>query len=253
MYHGFNLEIKNDFFTKHLQTGKNLYEENKKAVKVTLAEFENSRGDLVASKVVAQWFPKIDAQVFLSHSHRDKSQVLALAGWLKTELGLTVFVDSSVWGFAGDLMKLIDDAHSKNPEGQYVYERLNRSAAHVHMMLSTALTTMIDHCECVMFLNTPRSIQAKESIQGSSNTTPSPWIYSEIAMTSMIRCRVPDRHQTVVKSFALDSATESLSVQYDVNLGHLTRLDDNDLKNWSAQPTKRGTAALDALYALKRR
>lgn len=255
MYRGFNLEIKGEYLMEHLQTGKSLHEQYKKAVKLTLAEFENSRGDLIASKVVARWFPKIDAHVFLSHSHQDNSQVLALAGWLKNKLGLTAFVDSSVWGFAEDLIKLIDNVHSKNPaSGKYVYERRNRSTAHVHMMRSTALATMIDQCECIMFLNTPSSIKASDSIASSGRTTPSPWIYSEIAMTSLIRSRLPiRRHQVVGESLSMEAATRDLSVQYDVNLEHLTKLDDSDLRSWLAQAiNRRGDAALDTLYALKK-
>jgi hypothetical protein len=53
------------------------------------------------------------------------------------------------------------------------------------MMLSTALSMMIDKAECLFFLNTPNSIQATEAI----DRTKSPWIYHEISISSLIRKR----------------------------------------------------------------
>ena len=53
------------------------------------------------------------------------------------------------------------------------------------MMLSTALTMMIDKVECVLFLNTPKSIDTTEVI----DKTKSPWIYLEMAMMKLVRKR----------------------------------------------------------------
>ena len=56
----------------------------------------------------ANWFPQIKADIFISHSHKDEDLALALAGWLKVSFGLTAFIDSCVWGYANDLLKMID-------------------------------------------------------------------------------------------------------------------------------------------------
>ena len=55
------------------------------------------------------------------------------------------------------------------------------------MMLSTALTQMIDKTECLLFLNTPFSISTSEVV----NETESPCIYSELAVTKMLRDNAP--------------------------------------------------------------
>ena len=59
----------------------------------------------------ANWFPQIKADIFISHSHKDKGLALALAGWLEETFGLTAFIDSCVWGYANKLLKMIDDEY----------------------------------------------------------------------------------------------------------------------------------------------
>jgi hypothetical protein len=63
---------------------------------------------LKANLLIAQWFPYINADIFISHSHKDYNDVVCLAGWLEEKFGLTAFVDSSVWGYSDRLLKLID-------------------------------------------------------------------------------------------------------------------------------------------------
>ena len=56
--------------------------------------------------------------------------VIALNGWLYESFGIKSFIDSSVWGYANDLLKLIDDAYCLNLEGtnkSYNYEKRNYS------------------------------------------------------------------------------------------------------------------------------
>lgn len=52
------------------------------------------------------WFPKINADIFLSHSHKDEKLIIAFAGWLKDTFNLDVFIDSCIWGYSNDLQKL---------------------------------------------------------------------------------------------------------------------------------------------------
>ena len=55
----------------------------------------------------------------------------------------------------------------------YDYNKRNYSTSHVHMMLSTALTMMMDEAECVIFLNTPNALSTKDIV----HKTESPWIF----------------------------------------------------------------------------
>lgn len=67
------------------------------------------------------------------------------------------------------------------------YDKRNYSTSHVHMMLSIALTSMIDACETVFLLNTPQSISLEEDIK--KEQTSSPWIYHELSTANVMRVK----------------------------------------------------------------
>jgi hypothetical protein len=117
------------------------------------------------------------------------------------------------------------------------------------MILSTALNMMIDKTECIIFLNTPDSICAETAIH--KPRTYSPWIYSEIAMTQLIRKKTLEEHRGLVKKAAQLLSEEQLRIKYDVDLSHLKDIDDNVLKEWERRakllPKEN---LLDVLYEL---
>lgn len=130
-----------------------------------------------------EWFPTEKYDVFLSHSHKDLEKVLAFAGWLVCTFDLKCFVDSCTWDYCDNLLKQIDDKYCKNEHSNtYSYTKRNYSTSHVHMMLSIALSKVMDLSECVMFINTPHSISVKKNfgdLQKGKNckqSTASPWI-----------------------------------------------------------------------------
>ncbi|MGU7778668.1 hypothetical protein [Burkholderia sp. PU8-34] len=254
MYRGFNLDLDGADFSEYVPHGRQIHEKNKTRVKKQLDSFKDRNGDLLASKIIANWFPPVEADVFLSHSHRDAEFVIGLSGWLEKAFGLTSFIDSCIWGYSENLLKMIDNKYCYQPSSKtYSYEKRNRSTSHVYMMLSTALTKMMHNCECIMFVNTPRSISPREHIEGEGETD-SPWIYSEIAMTSLIEKRPPEEHRErsmVKSSIAMDSLNESLLVRYDVDLTHLAQLTTNDIRAWYNKNQKTGPKSLDTLYGLK--
>ena len=170
--------------------GEEMLKADRTTVQNKLKKFLLSDGSLDGSKMQENWFPQIEADVFISHSHRDEELALGLAGWLKEHFGLKAFIDSAVWGYANDLLKDIDNKYCLQTGRQvYNYQKRNQSTSHVHMMLSVALNQMIDNTECLFFLNTPNSVSIGASIGG---TTPSPWIYSEIAM-SRLKEKAPEK------------------------------------------------------------
>jgi len=115
------------------------------------------------------------------------------------------------------------------------------------MMLSTALARMMNDCECIIFLNTPHSISPVNYIRGQ--VTDSPWIYSEIAMTSLLQKRSPSDHRELAKSTVI--ANEALRIRYEVDLKHLTELTSVDISMWKKRSAGiKGVDALDVLYEL---
>jgi hypothetical protein len=119
------------------------------------------------------------------------------------------------------------------------------------MMLSIAITKMIHNSECIMFVDTPNSISTEEYIKGRGMTD-SPWIYSEISMTSLVQKRPPSEHRGrfVKAGRAQDSLTESFQIKYDVDTKHLAPLTSTMFASWQGCK-KKGVDALDALYNLE--
>lgn len=73
----------------------------------------NGENYLDGDVIQAEWFPTINAKVFISHSHED----LATALFLKKkfdEVNVPAFVDSVVWGYCDDLLKKIDNKYCCN-------------------------------------------------------------------------------------------------------------------------------------------
>jgi len=253
MYQGFNLALKNALWDgEHLAYGALLHAGQRKQVKTTIDAFADHDGVLDASKMQANWFPQIDAQIFISHSHADATFALGLAGWLKTHFDLVSFIDSCAWGYADDLLALVDRQFCRNPGGEtYSYSKRNRSTSHVHMMLSTALATMMDKCECLFFLNTPSSITPADVIEAAeTGTTTSPWIYSEIAMSGLIRRKSMSQHRRVREDAR--AVANSLPLRYDVSVSHLESLNARDLDAWRRGAAVSNAHPLDLLYRMKR-
>lgn len=86
--------------------------------------------------------------------------------------GINTFVDSMIWDNYRDLL----DEFGANLNGR---ERLNL-VAHLHIILASSLTYMIDKCKCFIFLASENSIS-------NGSYTFSPWIYHELLTASIIQ------------------------------------------------------------------
>lgn len=259
MYRGFQLRLTSQSTSlisklkEYANQGWEILKADRTQVQEILDDFLLSDGSLDGSKMQENCFPQIKADVFISHSHQDEELALGLAGWLNKHFGLKAFIDSAVWGYANDLLKDIDNKYCLLTGSQvYNYQKRNQSTSHVHMMLSVALNQMIDNTECLFFLNTPHSVSIGASIDG---TTPSPWIYSEVAMSRLIRKRLPKRDEAVFESQSRQQYFSSdLIIRYPLPMDHLTELNSDDLLMWGryckAVVSRRHLKALDCLYQL---
>ena len=253
MYKGFNLTLDENSVQgrrlKNLYGAKSAtYNLNKDITRDSISSYLKNDG-IDAKKLQEDWFRSVEADIFISHSHADEGLAIALSAALEDRLGLRCFVDSCVWGNAEVLLKEIDNEYCRHTNGRsYDYDRRNRSTSHVHMMLQGALTKMIDRTECIIFLNTPKSIVTKDELENESRTG-SPWIYTEILTTKLIRTQDLDRPVLGRPTMeSLGTVMDSLPAFYhDLDLEHLTPLSVSDFANWLASE-KWGVAALDALY-----
>lgn len=214
--------------------GRSDFESRQKLVECDLNKFANPDGSLQAEEIINSWFPSIDADIFVSHSHKDEELVLGLAGWLKKNFGLTTFIDSVVWGYSDTLLKVIDDNYCQNEDhSAYDYKKRNRSTSHVHMMLSTALMHMIDRCEMFLFIKTQNSFKPLEYFN-SSGETESPWIYSELSLVDKLRENEPKRIQEITEARNLDFSMESLKIKYPVDDFSFIPLTFDNLIEWKS-------------------
>ncbi|MBO7593691.1 MAG: hypothetical protein J6T12_01875 [Salinivirgaceae bacterium] len=250
MYRGFKIEDIDNIIdvSYYYQSGLTVFNKYETKVKNALDYYIIGNGIIDGTAIQNHWFPQVDdCNVFISHSHQDRHLAIALAGWLEETFGLTSFVDSCIWGYANELLKDIDNNYCRNVNSRtYNYNRRNYSTSHVHMMLNMALMQMIDKTECLFFLNTPNSI----CLDDIETCTLSPWIYSEIGISQMIKKNPPKRRgRKTFSKIEKAKINDSVDFKYNLDLSHLKCIDDAIFNRW-AESDLRGGDALDALYEI---
>ena len=244
-----NMEIDNSLIEDYKNLGKIEFENAKSRINSNLEAFKDNNGVIDGSKLSNNWFPQMEADVFISHSHKDFDTALILAGIMVSK-NLTPFIDSCVWGYADNLLKAIDKKYCKN-EGSvyYDYNKRNYSTSHVHMMLTIALTKMLYNTECLIFLNTPNSIYPKNDIPTDySDATLSPWIYAEMEMTNFLNPQTKEKHRIVQKAFS--EGREDLKIIHTSKTPNIEKVSVSDFINWSNNEYLSKEQALDGLYLI---
>lgn len=173
---------------------------------------------LNANMIMSEWFPKVDANVFISHSHRDVDLAKCVAGML-LKYGRKPFIDSCFWGYMLNLQKQIDDKFAKCGHF-YDYDARNQTTAHVHLMVANSLLKTISRCEEIIFINTPESIVVDST--ENKDVTESPWLYSELNFAKVLL-----EATNLNKSM---QASESVIVKYPVELAFLDEMDFTGFK-----------------------
>jgi hypothetical protein len=203
-----------------------------------------------------EWFPQIECDIFLSHSHKDLEKAKHFAGWIENKFGLKVFIDSIIWGNVNDLLREIDNEYCYDKAKKtYSYEKRNITTSHAHMMLINAISEMMDKTECLMFFETINSISIKKAI----HETESPWIYSEIFLSKILRQNKNfSRQKTINLSRSVTKAynlNEDFKINYMCDISHLNELSDMDLKIWKElfnHQENKDSHPLDLLYIIKK-
>lgn len=258
MFKGFKIDgiNFNDNLEHFYNVGMKMYSNYKSDIRLSLKTFLLTENTLDGSKIINKWFPEFKAHIFLSHSHRDEETAIALAGWLYENFDIITFIDSCIWGYSNELIKMLDNEYSwlDKSNGIYAYEKVMNSTSHVHMMLATALSKMIDKTECLVFYNTPNSVKS----YGNADKTESPWIYSEIMFSQITRITIPERIKKLIKETKMFSALEGvdnfekgLAISYDLDSTHLTELTISKLNDWQKySKLHKKEKALDKLYKI---
>ena len=239
MYRAFNVHITDQEIDTLLKNSNQVYDDfllishsHKQYIQQSLDNFLLPNNSIDVQSLEQDWFPSVDAHVFISHSHKDIELVQKFEKWLYQQFGIKCFVDSKVWGYANDLLKKLDDKYSlfctEHNINTYYYEKTIISSSHVHMMLATALLKMIDKIDYIFFLNTPQSL----SLNNIHQFTYSPWIYYELLLLKFIRKNKIKRltEQERRKSFSIEA--ENLAMSFPVDIKNLCKLSRDNLYAW---------------------
>lgn len=238
--------------------GREIFNSYKTEMQTSLQEFINENGIIDGTQLQQNWFPvKEQFDIFLSHSHNDEDLAIALAGFLKKEMGLNTFIDSCLWGYSNNLLRKIDEKYCRHSNGtSFDYDKRNYSTSHVHMMLSIALMRMIDECEAVFVLNSANSISLREELE--KEFTSSPWIFNELSVADIIRIRPINNYRSDKFFFEHGIVNENatLIIEYDVSnvLNEFCPLSKEDLyevANKWVKNSEHFSSSMDYIYLSK--
>ena len=269
MYKGYHFPLANELLSRYahrLEVYEQIGRDQKdKAQKVIQEKILSGKWVIDGEGTESEWFPQLKKHVFISHSHKDEGIALLVAGVLKDRLGIDAFVDSAAWGCYRELAECLYEAtRVRYISLSFPQKDLLRSSAaeHAHCMLSKSLIQMMDRCECMFFLNTKSSV-GFNNIGTSDYSTFSPWIYTEIEASRVLRrykyqrffAKAANENQ---RSFARGE-TVRVQVSYPLNLEHLDKLSPQRFFQWvaNAEGKKKHLAddqyrpykLLDELYA----
>lgn len=265
MFAGFNLEINKHFFEskqKSFQEYQKIGEEHLGAqgegIENALSEYINNN-IVDGSKIQKDWFPEVEADIFLSHSSADKELVNAIAGWLNDNFNLKCFVDSNIWCYAGNISEMLNSNYSNkrsDGNGSYLYnhKRCLKVSEHVDTMLNIALQKMIDKCESVFLINTEKSIHINSDSK-SVDITYSPWIYSELVCSEIVRKKPlyfyrynSELYHSINESRRFEDVSNNLTISYNAPTQHLIKINQDVLEKWNRQFDMEYPFPLDLLY-----
>lgn len=176
---------------------------------------KSGKESLKADEICDLFYPVKNIPIFISHSSTNKDVAQKLAIWLKEKLGLFSFIDSDLWGNINTIQKTLDNEYCRNEKGCYDYDKRNMCTAHVHMILSYALTRMIEKTDFFIFIKSDGSISLEDSIERTNSS----WIFHELVTASLIERKAhfkifeQDKKRSLVEAYS-----EKISISYPIPL-----------------------------------
>ena len=107
-----------------------------------------------------------------------------------------------------------------------------------------------------MFYNTPNSVSLVDDLcaikKQKKEITLSPWIYHELAMTSLVKICKPERRIPILEDAIVHNVfaeRNTINVEYDVNtyLKDMVSLEEKELKNWKRFRKNKSNKLLNAM------
>lgn len=258
MYKGYHFSMANELLSRYahrLEVYEQIGRDQKdKAQKVIQEKILSGKWVIDGEGTESEWFPQLKKHVFISHSHKDEGIALLVAGVLKDRLGIDAFVDSAAWGCYRELAECLYAVAKRGyPRIALQHDAQLRMSAteHAHCMLSKSLIQMMDRCECLIFLDTPASVGLR-NIDTAECSTFSPWIYTEIEASRVLRrYKYPRSVRKVIneslRSFAMDEAPQ-LEVVYPLNIEHLGKLSPQAFLQWVTKAEEIKRCLVDDQY-----
>ena len=192
-------------------------------------------------EVEAEFFPSIDAHIFISHSHADIEDAKNLANFLYSNFGLKSFIDAIFWKNVDDIINdLLCPRTNKsqafltpnrNLDNSVNTEDIKINCSHAYMTLAMSLLKTIDKTEAFFFLNSSNSTTFNPNT--SQLATKSPWISLELLSTEILRRKSIQSHRKTTDSFNSISLEESnRQILHPINLSNLTEINVHTLNSW---------------------
>ncbi len=251
MYRAFNVALESNKYLGYVNTRQ--YENDKSISLQKLQKIINSRDIIQAWEIKKLLLPSKRYDIFISHSHKDLELAKGFANYLYLFFNVTCFIDSLYWGNIDELQNELNELHltydGVTKKSYYDYEKTLQVAKHADMILASALTEMIDNCECVFFLNTDSSvIRGTEAI--SKNETYSPWIYHEVFTTTIIQKKQRSKFNESYQ-FRDNAIKQIPDISYGLDLSGMTVLREEDIFEWEIKiNSNKDKHPLDVLYNL---
>ena len=251
MYRAFNVALESNKYLGYVNTRQ--YENDKSISLQKLQKIINSRDIIQAWEIKKLLLPSKRYDIFISHSHKDLELAKGFANYLYLFFNVTCFIDSLYWGNIDELQNELNELHltydGVTKKSYYDYEKTLQVAKHADMILASALTEMIDNCECVFFFNTDNSvIRGTEAI--SKNETYSPWIYHEVFTTTIIQKKQRSKFNESYQ-FRDNAIKQIPDISYGLDLSGMTVLREEDIFEWEIKiNSNKDKHPLDVLYNL---
>ena len=250
MYRGFKITKETiEKILEHKENYRKEYrreaEEMKKEIKSKLEKHLILGNKIDVEKLREEWFPTGKYDIFLSHSHGDIEEIEALAGYLVNKKGLKVFVDSFIWGYYHELLEDLNKTYNWNKSSKtYDHSGAKWCCSNVTTILNSALQEVIDKSEVLFFYNTPNSITHDYK---NKNRTESPWIFSEIETSRIIRKNMPQRMEAICESAGRKYSDaynmKKAKFSYWLDDNHLTKINKYQFNEWIGNVEKNGCLA----------